>query len=80
MIPLAGPLIVASEHRERDAIPTGGYIAWTLVEAAGLGMLLAGIHGHDVPARATPPRRKSTVSLVPALSPQAGAVALNVTW
>jgi hypothetical protein len=80
MIPIAGPLIVASGHYE--GVPSSWapvLVGWGLVQAAGAAMLLVGLAGHDVPAspRVPPPPR---ISLAPLLSPQARGLALGVTW
>lgn len=80
-VPVAGPLITAV-RTNRDSTSGLTYTvlgAWSLVEAAGAALLIAGIVGHDVP-KPPAPHAGPTVSLIPAFSPQLGAVALNVTW
>jgi len=80
IIPFAGPYLVARNlppyERPSSIWP---YAAWSLIEVAGATIMVVGLIGHDVPERRAK-RPRATASLVPVVTPQLGALSVNVTW
>jgi hypothetical protein len=79
-IPLAGPLLAASNQESSD-IPDLGwatYVGWSLAQVAGTALLIYGAVGHDVPRTRRQPR--SAVGFAPVFSQTALGLALNATW
>jgi hypothetical protein len=79
-VPVLGPLL-SVEAGPHSASDTKIALAWSGVEAVGLAALVAGIIGHDVPAKsvvavASPPR----VTVVPLVTPEGGMVTLGTRW
>ena len=68
-IPIAGPLIAGTQPgaRVEFGFPSWVYPTWSVVEAAGVAMIVVGLIGHDVPVR-------------PIVTRDSGAVALSLAW
>jgi hypothetical protein len=81
-IPIAGPLLAGSQPGARTAFgfPTWSYYTWSVVEAVGAAMMVAGLIGHEVPEpeAASPPRPALTI--IPTVSKGLSALALNLAW
>jgi hypothetical protein len=76
-VPVAGPLIVASN--ESSSTGPGIFILWSAAQAAGIIMFIVGVAGHDVMeyriARGGP-----TFQLAPLVARQASGLGLTARW
>ena len=71
-IPVLGPVIAAAQAHNM-----GWYVwPWSLAQAGGVAMLVAGLIGHDVPADPD----KSTVTIMPTASPHAAGFVLHARF
>lgn len=79
VIPVAGPLIswsrTPADRRGSPAL----WVGWTAAQAVGAAMLTLGILG-DAVAEWRPLDGGPKVSVVPALTPNSGALSLAVAW
>ena len=79
LVPVVGPLL------EWWRAPTSSrgsplvWSAWSGLEAAGAVMLIVGLVGHDV-VEWRPVPEGPRVRVVPAVTPQSGALSLDVSW
>jgi hypothetical protein len=80
LVPLAGPVLAASEDDSGTSRDFGwaAAIAWSVVQVAGTALLIYGAVGHDVPARRRPPDRG--VAVTPVVSRTALGLGLTATW
>jgi len=79
IVPVAGPML---EWWRAPASSRGSpmvWAAWSATQAAGAAMLVAGFVGHDV-VEWRPVPEGPRVRVVPAVTPQSGALSLDVSW
>jgi hypothetical protein len=74
LIPIVGPWLGPREIHE--PLAPQWVLAWGLIEAGALAMVIAGIVGHDVVKE--PAARK--VSLAPFATPEASGLSLRLRW
>jgi hypothetical protein len=79
IVPIAGPLLYWWKMPEYSRGSPVFWSIWSGVQAAGVGMLIAGLVGHDV-MEWRPRYVDATVRVVPAVAPDLGAVSLAATW
>jgi hypothetical protein len=77
-IPIAGPLIVASEESGSGDSP-GIFYLWSAAQAAGLAMLIVGLVGHDVMEYRVA-KNGPALHLGPLLARDANGLTLTARW
>lgn len=76
-IPVVGPAIFAARHPKANG--TGLFVVWSLTEAAGAAMLVAGLVGHDVPLQRVS-QREPALHVTPMLAHDGGGISLTTRW
>ena len=79
LVPVAGPLLAWWQAPESSRGSPVVWVAWSGLQAAGAAMLIAGMVGHDV-VEWRPAPEGPRVRVLPAITPELGALSLDVSW